>query len=103
MNLFVLPVDDTTSTVSSAYIVENGIHHGKYSEGERWTVNTDKYYSFPGALYIVGVYGNGNCLTRPIYVNLPLYDCLDFVFVSVQMSSAISSLSMLPWWILMTR
>ena len=62
------------SAVSSAYVVENGIHHGKYSEGERWVINTDKYYSFPGALYVVGVYGDGNCLTRPIYVNLPLYD-----------------------------
>lgn len=77
MNLFVLPVDDTMSAVSSVYVVENGIHHGKYSEGERWVINTDKYYSFPGALYVVGVYGDGNCLTRPIYVNLPLYDCLE--------------------------
>ena len=75
MNLFVLTVDDTTPPMTSEDVITKGIRQGKYIKGERWTVSTEKFYTFPGALYIVGVYNNGNCITRPIYINLTLNDC----------------------------
>ena len=75
MNLFVLTVDDTTPSMTPEDVITKGVYQGKYIKGEHWVVSTERFYTFPGALYIVGVYNNGLCITRPIYVNLPLNDC----------------------------
>lgn len=73
--IFVLIVDDTTPSFTSEYVIENGIFQGKFVKGSKWSVSVDKYYDFPGAIYIVGVYNNNECFTSPIYINLPLYSC----------------------------
>lgn len=75
LNIFIMPIDDTTPHLSSEYIIENGIHQGKYLKGSRWTVRTNRFNEFPGALYIVGLYSNNSCATRPLFVNLPLNKC----------------------------
>lgn len=80
MNVFTLVVDDNTPAMSAEEVIEYGNIQGKYSKGERWVISTERFYSFPGALYIVGVYNHGKCYTRPIYVNLPLNDCWKYVF-----------------------
>ena len=76
MNLFVLTVDDGTPRYSAEYIIENGIYQGKYMKGSKWTVHTSQLHALPGALYIVGVYSDNECATRPLYINLPLNKCL---------------------------
>lgn len=73
--IFVLIVDDTTPPFTSEYVIENGIFQGKFVKGSKWSVPVDKYYNFPGAIYIVGVYNHNTCFTSPIYINLPLYSC----------------------------
>ena len=75
MNLFVLTVDDGTPRYSAEYIIENGIYQGKYMKGSKWTVHTSQLHALPGALYIVGVYSDNECATRPLYINLPLNKC----------------------------
>lgn len=75
ITIFVLVVDDNTSPVSSDYIIENGVIQGKFSKGSRWVVRTETFNTFPGALYIVGVYSNNQCRTNPLYINLPLNSC----------------------------
>lgn len=79
MTIFVLIVDDNTPIVSPDYIIENGIIQGKFTKGTRWEVWTDKFNTFPGSIYIVGVYSNNQCRTKPLYINLPLNSCIEFI------------------------
>lgn len=58
--------------VTSEYVIENGILQGKFMKGTKWVVPVDKFFAFPGAIYIVGVYNNNQCFTSPVYINLPL-------------------------------
>lgn len=75
ITIFVLVVDDNTPPVSSDYIIGNGVIQGKFPKGSRWVVRTETFNTFPGALYIVGVYSNNQCHTNPLYINLPLNSC----------------------------
>lgn len=75
MTIFVIIVDDTTQPISPDYIIENGIIEGKFEKGTRWTVRTDSFNTFPGSMYIMGVYNNNQCRTNPVYINLPLNSC----------------------------
>ena len=75
MNLCVLTVDDGTPRYSAEYMIETGIYQGKYMKGSKWIVHTSQLHALPGALYIVGVYSNHECATRPLYINLPLNKC----------------------------
>lgn len=75
-DIFVLLVDDAMPPVTSEYVIENGIFQGKFMKGTKWSVPVDKFFAFPGAIYIVGVYNNNQCFTSPVYINLPLNSCL---------------------------
>ena len=75
-DIFVLLVDDGMPPVTSEYVIENGILQGKFMKGTKWVVPVDKFFAFPGAIYIVGVYYNNQCFTSPVYINLPLNSCL---------------------------
>lgn len=86
MNLYTLIVDDNTHAFNSEDVIEFGNIQGKYTKGERWVISTERFYTFPGAMYIVGVYNHGKCYTRPVYINLPLNDCkydMDGWFVDI--------------------
>ena len=78
MNLLVLTVDDTTPLLSTEYILQNGIFQGKYERGSRWEVTVDMLKTFPGSIYLVGLYANNQCHTDYVLINLPLNSCCEY-------------------------
>lgn len=80
MTIIVLMVDDTTQPITPDYIIENGIIEGKFEKGTRWEVLTDSFNTFPGSMYIMGVYNHNQCRTNPLFINLPLNSCISFCF-----------------------
>ena len=80
LTIFVLIVDDNTPEISPEYIISNGIIQGKFTKGSRWEVHTDTFNKFPGSMYILGVYSNNQCHTKPLYINLPLNSCIQYKY-----------------------